>query len=72
MFDDGAIRCGDCYAARFWRGALALTAIIGLVVALLSLVKGELTAVFAGLGFGVLGVAFSLWRAASFDRAAGL
>ena len=68
FFDDGAIRCGDCYAARFWRGALAGAAIAGLVLTLLSLAKGELAGVLAGIGIGVIGVAFSLWRAAAFDR----
>jgi hypothetical protein len=72
FFDDGAIRCGDCYAARFWRGALAGAAIAGLVLTLLSVAKGELAGTLAGIGIGVLGVAFSLWRAAAFDRAAGL
>ena len=71
LFDDGAIRCGDCYAARFWRAAVALTAIIGTTIALLSLAKGELVGVLAGLVLGAIGVTFSLWRAAVFDRRAG-
>jgi hypothetical protein len=72
LFDDGKTRCGDCYAARFWRAAVALTAIIGGAIALLSLAKGEFVGVLAGGVLGIIGVTFSLWRAAAFDRRAGV
>jgi hypothetical protein len=72
FFDDGKVRCGDCYAARFWRAAVALTVIIGGVVALWSLAKGEWPGVAAGAVLGLIGAAFSLWRATSFDRRAGI
>lgn len=48
-----------------------MTAIIGLAIALLSLAKGELAGTVAGLVLGAIGGAFSLWRAATFDRRAG-
>lgn len=72
LFDDGAIRCDDCYSARFWRAAVALTAIIGAAVAILSLARGALVGVLAGVGLAIIGVGFSLWRAAAFDRQAGV
>lgn len=72
LFDDGAIRCDDCYSARFWRATIALTAIIGTVVALLSLAKGEFVGAMAGAGLAIIGAGFSFWRAATFDRRAGI
>jgi hypothetical protein len=71
-FDDAVVRCGDCYAARFWRASLALTAIIGAAVALLSLAKGELLGVLAGGVLGVIGALFSHWRAVAFERRASV
>lgn len=72
FFDDKKPRCGDCYAARFWRGAVGLTVIIGAAIALLSALQARPSGVVAGIAIAALFGTLSWRRARTFDRTAPL
>jgi len=70
FFDDKRSRCGDCYAARFWRAYLVLVVLMSAAIVITSAFDRRPSAMVVALAVGGLAALLCDRRARVFERRA--